>query len=56
MKDKNKTVYITHCVDAEGPLRESLPATFERIKDVFSIELEPSHEVLKKLQNREIDL
>jgi len=43
-------VYIVHCIDTEGPLYESLDATFERIKHVYHLDIEPSAENLKKLQ------
>ena len=33
-------VHVVHCVDTEGPLYESLNATFERIKNIFDIEIE----------------
>ena len=29
--NKEKIVYIVHCIDTEGPLDESLSATFERL-------------------------
>jgi len=50
------TVYVVHAVDTEGPLFESLSATFERIKEIFSIELSPSYENLQKLRTKRIDL
>jgi hypothetical protein len=50
------TVYVVHCVDTEGPLHESVEATFDRLSDIFSIHLEPSHEALRRLQAGEIDL
>lgn len=50
------TVYIVHSVDTEGPLYESLQATFDRLSELFSLEMEASHQNLKKLQNCEIDL
>ncbi|RJR32846.1 MAG: hypothetical protein C4576_29130 [Desulfobacteraceae bacterium] len=50
------TVYIVHCVDTEGPLYESLPATFERIKHIFHLDLPASRELLSKLQAGEVDL
>ncbi len=53
---REPAVYIVHCVDAEGPLFESLDATFERIDQMFSIQLAPSQETLIKLQRCEIDL
>lgn len=49
-------VYIVHCVDTEGPLYESIEATFKRIKESFGIEIEPTYDNLKKLQNKEIQL
>jgi len=50
------TVYIVHCTDAEGPLHESLEATFKRLHEIFGLEIPPSRETLRKLQHREIDL
>ena len=53
---KAATLYVVHCVDTEGPLSESLTATFERIETAFGLKLEPSKETLVKIQNRELDL
>jgi len=50
------TVYIVHCTDAEGPLYESLEATFQRLADIFGITLPPSRDTLRKLQRGEMDL
>ncbi len=55
MTDK-PTVNIVHCVDTEGPLYESLPATFERLREIFDVNLEATPENLRRLQNREINL
>ena len=52
----SKELFIVHCVDTEGPLNETLYDTFQRIKEFFGIELEPTLDNLKKLQNKEIDL
>jgi len=52
----NKTVYIVHSVDTEGPLNESLRANFERVQEVFGHDIECSTENLKKLQDRDINL
>lgn len=52
----NKVVYIVHCIDTEGPLYESIDATFKRINDVFGLKLNPSLETLKQLQNKKIPL
>ena len=52
----NKTVYIVHSIDTEGPLNEDLNATFIRLKDSFGINLSPSYKTLIKLQNKSIKL
>lgn len=49
-------VHVVHCIDAEGPLYESLEATFERLRHIFHVDLEPSKDLLSKLQSREVDL
>ena len=49
-------VYVVHCVDTEGPLNESIIATFQRIKSTFNVDLEASEENLIKIQNKELDL
>ena len=49
-------VFIVHCVDTEGPLDETLEATFSRLLDIFGLRLDPSMSILKQLQNQEIDL
>jgi len=51
-----KTFYIVHCVDTEGPLHESLKATFERLKHIYHLDLKPSKNLLTKLQKRLVDL
>ncbi len=50
------TVYVVHCVDTEGPLHESIDATFERLRSIFGLELEPSADLLRRLQSGEVDL
>jgi len=50
------TVYVVHCVDTEGPLYESVEATFGRLKSIFGLELQPSLELLGRLQHGEEDL
>lgn len=50
------TVYVVHCVDTEGPLYESLEATFERLDHIFGINLEPDRNTLERLQEGKIDL
>jgi hypothetical protein len=49
-------LHIVHCIDTEGPLTETLSATFQRLKEVFGVDLPPTRENLRKLQNCEIDL
>lgn len=49
-------IYVVHCIDTEGPLFESLEATFERLDEIFHVKMEPSHENLRKLQEGQLDL
>jgi hypothetical protein len=51
-----ESVYIVHCIDTEGPLYESLYATFERVKDIYGIDIQPTAENLKKLQDKELNV
>ena len=51
-----KNVYVVHCVDTEGPLNESLDATFERIYEHTGVKLEPSKKNLDLVQKGLIDL
>lgn len=51
-----KKVYVVHCVDTEGPLYESLEASFDRLREIFGIELEATRENLQKIQNCELNL
>jgi len=50
------TLHVVHCIDTEGPLTESLGATFQRVSSAFGVDLPASRENLRKLQNRELDL
>ena len=43
-------LYVVICIDTEGPLTESLNATFKRINSKFNLSLKPSISTLKKLQ------
>jgi hypothetical protein len=52
----NKILYVVHCIDTEGPLKETMEATFARLAEIFGIHLEPTNENLIKLQNEAIDL
>lgn len=49
-------VHVVHCIDTEGPLYESMDATFSRLNDIFGLELEPSASLMKRLQAGEVDL
>ena len=49
-------VDVVHCIDTEGPLYESISATFERLRYIFDINLEPTEDNLGRLQRGEIDL
>ncbi|MBK9306940.1 MAG: hypothetical protein IPM58_07610 [Nitrospira sp.] len=46
----SSTIYVVHCIDTEGPLYESVDATFERLRAIFKLQLEPSIETLRRLQ------
>jgi len=48
-------LYIVYNVDTEGPLFESLEETFNRLYDIYGIELNPTEENLRKIQNQELD-
>ncbi len=50
------TVYVVHCIDTEGPLHEPVVATFERLKAIFNLDLEPSTALLQRLQAGDVDL
>lgn len=50
-----KILYVVHCVDTEGPLDETLDATFDRLDSLFGIRLPSTKENLLKIQNLEFD-
>jgi len=52
----SQVVYVVHCVDTEGPVDETLTATFERVEHAFGVSIEPSLENLERLRRKEIDL
>ena len=54
-KVSNPELYVVHCVDAEGPLNETLCATFERLEYIFGIRLESNEDNYKKLKSGEIE-
>jgi hypothetical protein len=53
---QDPTLCIVHCIDAEGPLEEPVEATFERLRQEFGIDLEPSCATLQALQRQALDL
>ncbi len=53
LEQQGPILYVVHCVDTEGPLDESLQATFERLKEMYDIHLEPTPENLRRLQTGE---
>jgi hypothetical protein len=56
MEKEEKIVYVVHSIDTEGPLYESLSATFERVQKIFGLKIEPTQDNLSKLQNCELDI
>ena len=44
----SKNLYVVHCVDAEGPLYESIHATFDRLKQI-GIEIKRKSAIFKEL-------
>jgi len=50
-----RTAYIVRCLDTEGPLHESIAATFERIREIFHLDFEPSVDLLRRLQEGTVD-
>ena len=54
---EGNVVLLVHCIDAEGPLHESLHAKFERLRELYGVaDLEPTLSNLRRLQRAEIDL
>jgi len=49
-------LHVVHCVDTEGPLYESLAATFERVEAMTGQRFEPTRANLAALQAGRIDL
>jgi len=56
MNPGSKAVYIVHCIDTEGPLYESVDATFERLREIFQLDLPPGKDLLRRLQRGEVQL
>lgn len=49
-------LHVVHCIDTEGPLVEGLPATFDRLRAIFGLDLPATAENLRLLQERRIPL
>ena len=48
-------VYVVHCIDTEGPLNESITASFKRIEEIGGKKFEPSEDILEKIQSKQLD-
>lgn len=51
-----KKLFIVHCIDTEGPLNESIGATFERLYEIYGIKIAATKENLLKIQNKKMNL
>src|SRR5690606_2375374 len=49
-------LHVVHCIDTEGPLHESLAATFERVEAMCGQRFEPTRANLEALQAGRVDL
>jgi hypothetical protein len=52
MEKNNPIVYVVNCIDTEGPLNETIEATFERLNAIFGVELEPTESNLIAIQQK----
>jgi hypothetical protein len=52
----DKTLFVVHCIDTEGPLDETIDSTFKRLKELFGVEIPATPENLSRIQNRQLDL
>ncbi len=48
-------VYVVHAIDTEGPINETLKATFERLDEILGIKLKPTRKNLIKLRQKKIN-
>lgn len=46
-------VLVVHCVDTEGPLDETIEASFERLKEIFGVVATPSRDNLQLIQQKQ---
>jgi len=51
-----RNLFVNFCIDTEGPLYESLDATFERLEDLLQINVPRTKENLELIKNKKIDL
>src|SRR3989338_1515651 len=57
MHDTKRIVLIVHAIDTEGPLREPLSATFERLEHLFGVKIFPKTEkTFRELKQKKIPL
>ncbi|MEO7547352.1 MAG: hypothetical protein ABIT82_02935 [Ramlibacter sp.] len=57
MHDTDRVVLVVHAIDTEGPLREPLSGTFERLAHLFGVTgLPQTRETLQQLKRKEIAL
>jgi len=56
LEKKQKTVYVVHCVDTEGPLYEEKTVPFDMVKNIFGLDVEPSADNLKRMQQGTLNL
>lgn len=57
MELMTKEIFFVHAIDTEGPLYESLDAKFERIKNIYNIDIkDKTIENLQKIKNKQINL
>lgn len=51
-REEPAILHVVHCVDTEGPLDESLNATFGRLEQIYGLKISPTEENLTSLQNQ----
>jgi hypothetical protein len=56
LNPRSKPVYVVHCIDTEGPLYESVDATFDRLREIFRLNMPASQDLLRRLQAGEVEL
>lgn len=45
----SQTLFVVHCIDTEGPLKETLNATFARLNKTFRLNFKPSKKKLNEI-------